>query len=484
MEIISIIALNLLLYYRTIRFYLVADDLAWFLKQPTLWKFKHINSLRSLTIWIKQRLYGGFTFGQNVKLEHCITTLLHTVISVLIYIAFGSDQVSLCAAILYACNPLNNQTSVWLNGRRYQMNIILVLGMIMCLGVKYGWLYAGALYCLTPMFHITAVFAPILLLWKYPWILLAVIAVVAFKFEDFVYAIKERYKKIPDADHREFTPQRLIIVTKVYGHYFFKMFFPGICAMTYPTLYHWGISKEGNKDAYSFNWMFYRGCLALGISGSIISYFLSNSDYKMACYAVFMALSLLQWCQIIAVFQDLADRYAGMATVFAMFFLSYFVHMFVPFHAVAVLACFAGYYIPNLLTVMRMYRSEGARWEYQRHYFPHLPAPLKFENEYLIQDKGDYLRAIVLIQEYLRYGGRDFSILFQAAKCNQAVGHYKEAIKFAEEASKNYTIGQEEKQSERIKTFLEHCKPPSGTIVGEPSRQVKRANERKEAKKK
>jgi hypothetical protein len=352
----------------------------------------------------------------------------------------------------------------------------------MLIEVKFGWAYALGLYAFTAVFHMTAVFAPVLLLWKYPLIGLAIAVLVVLNLKKFIRLLNERLKKIHDLDRRNFTPQRLIVIVKTYGYYFFKMFFPGVCAMTYPTLHFWGQTKEGNKDAYSFNIEFYKGCLAFVICIGIISYFINVQDYRILCFWVFMCLSLLQWCQIIAIFQDLADRYAGMATVFGMFFLSFFVHTYAGQYATAILGVFAGYYIAMLFIVMRMYRSEGARWEYQRHWFPQLPAPLKFENEYLIHDAKDFPRAWVLIQDYLKHGGRDFNILFQAAKCHQAVGRYEEAKKFAMEAAKNYLLYKENIQKKLVEDFLVHCRPPSGMIIGEKSRQVKRYEERKNKK--
>ncbi len=484
MPILIIIALNLILYVRTMKFLLVADDLAWYLRYSKYgWmKLNEVHSLEQFKRFIFERLYGGFTFGKNVSLDHLFSVALHTTIAIMMYYVFGavSDyNVSFWAAILYSCNPINNQTSIWLNGRRYAINIILVLGMMLLAPLTHGWAYAGALYWITTNFHMTAFFAPILLLGKYPWILLGVPVLLAARWKNIVWKINHRYERIKDDDRLKLTPERLFIIIKYYGHYFFKMLFPGICAMTYSKLFFWGQTKEGNKNAYSFNFDLLLGIISIIISGALI-YFLPVGYKYMAAY---MFLSLIQWCAIIPVVQDLADRYAGMATVFMMFFVSYFINLYGGQYAVAILSGIIGYYIPLLLTVMRMFQSEGSRWEYQRYFFPSLPAPLKFECEWLIHDQTDPMKAWVLIQNYLKFGGRDFSILHQAAKCHQMVGRFDEALKFAEEASKNYSIGNEAHQKIIIDNFIKGCVPPSGSIVGTPSRQVMRAEERKSKKK-
>lgn len=475
MHILIIVVLCLILYIRTMKFLLIADDLAWYLKNKNGWRsWKDVN-WGNLKDTLVNPLYGGFTFGRNVSLDHLFSIFLHTVIAVMIYMAFGANDVSFWAAILYACNPINNQTSIWLNGRRYAINIILVLGMIMVSNLSHGWAYAGVLYWLTSFFQVTAIFAPILLVGKYPWIALGVALFVAYKGREIFNKVSQRYKIVHDDDRKKFTPKRLIIIVKVYGHYFFKIFFPGICAMTYPTLHFWGQTKEGNKDAYSINVDFIKGILAFICSGVIL--FLIPIHYR--ALAIFMVLSLLQWCAIIPIVQDLADRYAGVPTVFAMFFLSYFAHQYAGVYAITILMAFVAYYIPMLLTVMKMYHSEGARWTYQRYYFPQLPAPLKYEAEWLIHDQRNPLRAWVLIQEYLKYGGKDFTILFQAAKCHQAVYRLEEAKAFAKLATENYHVGHEEREAKMVETFLAGCIMPSGSVVGPVSRQVRRAEERK-----
>lgn len=472
MEILIIIALNLLLYSRTYKFLLVADDMAWYLKNKKGWlKWSEIKNIHHLRMFLFDRFYGGHTFGPNVKFDHIFTTFLHTLICVLIYLAFGHNQVSFWAAILYSCNPLNNQTSIWLNGRRYAMNIIFVLGIVLASQLPHGYVYAGLLYFLTIFFQVTAVFAPVLLLYKWPLLGLLIPAIIAFKWKYLKDKLQDRFNRIKDDDRIKFTPKRGILIVKVYGHYFFKMFFPGLCAMTYPKLYWWGQTKEGNKDAYSFNWDFFIGCICLVLS--IVGFSLLNGEAKF--YWLFMCLSLIQWCHIIPVVQDLADRYANVPNVFAMFFLSYFVHQYAGQYAIPILVAFAAYYIPYLFTIMQMYRSEAYRWEYQRYFFPALPAPLKFECEHLIHDKQDYIRAWVLIQQCLRYGTKDFILFYQAAKCHLAVGRPDEAYALAMEAAKNYNIGHEDRQSKMVSDFLAH--------IPKPSRQVRRAQEREKEKK-
>lgn len=478
MNILLIVALNLILYVRTMKFLLIADDLGWYqrYREKGWCSFKKVIENRRwfyLQKFLFERFYGGFTFGRNVSFDHLFTTFLHTIICVMIYTAFGSNTVSFWAAILYSVNPINNQTSIWLNGRRYAINIILVLGIIMTSGLKTGWAYAGLFYWLTTFFQVTAFFAPVLLLWKYPIILLGIPIFWFIKGDTIIKKVRQRYEKVKDADRREFKLNRLTIITKVYGHYFFKMFFPGVCAMTYPLLHFWGQTEKGNKDAYALNLHFYRGVVAIVISVAGLGLFAYSHDYKMLCFWAFMCLSLLQWCHIVPIVQDLADRYANVPNVFAMFFLSYFVHQYAGPYAMVILACFASYYIPNLITVMRMYRSEGMRWTYQRYYFPWLPAPLKFEVEWLIHDRKDYPRAWVLIQEFLKYGNDDFTILYQAAKCHQAVGKNAEAYNLVMRASKNYHIGQLEHESKLVENFIKNL------TLGQPSRQVKRAEERK-----
>lgn len=473
MKILTIIILNTLLYYRTINFSIIVDDISWYRhiqKHPG--KYENILSILQL---INDRLYGAATLynpkwkeNTNIKIDHAFTTILHTTACVLIYFAFGHNNISFWAAIMYSCHPINNQTSIWLNGRRYLVNIILVLTM-MIIG-KWGIL----LYPLIGLFQVNAIFIPIVLSKHNPWFLLAIPIAIAIGYKQFKTKIDKRIKTIPDEDRTKFTPKRLIIITKYYGHYFFKMLIPGWCAFIYPMLHYWGRTKDGNKDAYSFNADWFRGIGAFIISGILIC--VLPVDYRIM--GIFMSAAILQWCAIIPVVGDLADRYASLANVFMMFFVSYLINTYIPEYAVAILVGLTVYYSTGLLRIMRMYQDYLSYWEYHRYYSPTIPMPRNNEAKWYL-DKMNPIKAWVLTQDGLAHTPNDFNLLQMAAVCHKVIGEYGSARAFAEKARQNYYLYTEKHNEPHLKIFIDSLELPSGTIVGKPSRQVVRAAERK-----
>lgn len=115
-----IISFNLILYYRTIKYDLVIDDIEWYRtpKQYPL-KFSHASH------HFHKIIYG--TIGLPLPIEHAITMSLHIVTAILI----GAWSGSLVAALLYSCHPATHQTAIWLNGRRYAILNLLILVVVM-----------------------------------------------------------------------------------------------------------------------------------------------------------------------------------------------------------------------------------------------------------------------------------------------------------------------------------------------------------------
>lgn len=53
--------------------------------------------------------------------DHALTSFIHALICVFIYLGFGKDNLSFIASLLFAFNPTNNQGSVWISGRAYAL---------------------------------------------------------------------------------------------------------------------------------------------------------------------------------------------------------------------------------------------------------------------------------------------------------------------------------------------------------------------------
>lgn len=474
--ILTIIAFNLIVYFRTLRNTIILDDLPWLAHRQkndlrTNLKNSGCPTWKAVYYDLLDRLYGAGTFGLNIEIEHLFRIFLNCLTSVLIYIAFGNNNISFWAAMLWIANPLNNQLTMWLNGRRFIINVILVLLIII-------YPLAGLiLYPLTLALQVSAVFVPVLFIDKYPWLLLGIPIVLAFGFKKLMTRLITRFERVHDSDRKIFTWKRIYIIVKDYGHFFFKMIIPRTCVFIYPMRYYWGITEKGNKEAYSFNYDFYKGIIALCLS--ILGIYLLPNIYKPM--AVFAVLATLQWCAIIPAIQDLADRYASLPNVFMMFFLSYLINTHTGQYALPILTGFIVYYTALLYDAMKPYRGMEAYWEHARYHFPELPAPLKYEIGHYL--RTDVNKAWMLAKDGLRYNPTEYTLLQQAAVCHKIIGNLEVAKEFAEMAAKNYYIGQKHIEEPKIQAFINNLGKTEIQVSVNDSRQVRRAKERELKKK-
>lgn len=114
----ALVAFNILLYWRTLSYGLVIDDIDYY----RMWRSQGFElSLNCLWHQLKLRLYGCGTFGLDVRKDHLTTLSLHIITAILI------SHISITAAFLWCTHPCTHQTSTWLTGRRYSLLNILFL---------------------------------------------------------------------------------------------------------------------------------------------------------------------------------------------------------------------------------------------------------------------------------------------------------------------------------------------------------------------
>lgn len=363
-EVIAIIVVNILLYSITLSFDLVMDDVQWYEKRSKGWPTQS-NIFKTLA----ERLYSGGTFGFNKMLDHFVTMCMWTLMCVMMYFAFGHSHASFAAAILLSVHPLMNQLSIWINGRRYLVCAILLMGMMILFNTKL-WPLAFGLYLLSGLFQVTIFFAPVLFIMKmkYGYLAIGLIGILLYSIRKWLKAkIDSRLSMIPCADLRTWNVNRPIVMVKLFGFYFWKMIFPGYIQMISPFLQMWGRTNEGNADAYKINGYFYKGIVALMCCGGIAW----AIPYNLLPYLVFMFLSLIQWCGILPITQSTSDRYASISTIFMCFFISYLSLYWLPFTlACCVLVFFFTQYIISTIQALPMYKNIDAWYDYHTSYDP------------------------------------------------------------------------------------------------------------------
>lgn len=406
-NILILILIVICVYARALRFGLIVDDV------------KHVQDIKggilvgnNILDSIRRRFYGAGTLSVggavNTRHEYTLSIIINAVIASLSFLAFSlfaPSDVAFFASLLFVLNPVNNQVLIWLNGRRYAVNIILVLLMMLCAPV--GILF----WLITPMFQVNAIFAPILL-GGYYWLLIPLSFLVGRSMIDKFIA---RSTLQPYHERNVVSLRRAVVIIKSYGWIFFKCLLPGKCMFVYRDLYYWGMRPSGDRDAYAFNGMFYRGLLAVGIS----LWGVAVLPESLVFLWVFMCLSMLQWSNVITITQTLADRYCSMGCLFMMFFLVsgvYWVADVVGWSPLLAIGVIAGVYYMGLRQVMEQYVDVEHMYNYQIYYDKEGVSARSFMASDLIKI-GDVLSAWEVVKQGLRYNPTDFKMLYQCALC-------------------------------------------------------------------
>jgi len=386
---------------------------------------------------LKHALYGAGIF-RNAKQEYLFTTLLHFTICVLIYDITDSLMVS----VLYMVNPVNNQTAVWLNGRRY------AIGVLCCLLVwKFKILFLP-LYAFAVWLHVHAIALPILILTTKYWYL------VPMGFLTFYVFGWKGLKSRHDIRKKDFAginelqkirPQKLIIYVKTLGFYFFHTIFPNKPRMYHEFLYYFSRYPDDIKRGYSFNFEFFKGLAVCTFAGYEI---VIQHNFWMLWWLAFIS----QWGNIYGVTQNAADRYCSLAGIGLMVTLNKYI-LILPTPSIAY-TFFITFYILRYLPLFRAYTSID-----NFHYYHINIEPGAVESRTLQATrclaKNDPFSAYALIKQGILYRPQDFKLLLLMSQVLFAMKKFEPAQQILNVAEKHVPLGDEEdckREFEKIRT--------------------------------
>lgn len=305
---LSIIAINIIIYMPTIFYKYVCDDLVVQTKQGPRPK----KLLTTILLNIR-----GSRHDDSV-LAHIITLISHTICCILIYIAFGSSTVSFLTAVLFAVNPINSECSIWLSGRHYIFNAILVLIMFI---IPYS-----------------------------------AIAILPFLIFMYITSIRNKLNS-PDLTCEEKTlrPRKLILLFKTYGYYFWSCFFPVKIGFYHNAVTKIGITKNYNEQVYNLDKHFYLGVLAVYL---VITNMIFNWNPAIRGL-VWFSICILPFCNLFTISQPIGFRYSYYANIGLMYFLAMNIINY-PW----AIGVFLGAYIMKLWTYMPAYKDDFWQAEY------------------------------------------------------------------------------------------------------------------------
>ncbi len=430
--ILLILAVIAVSFARTLKFGHVVDDInhAKFIAEGGL-SFKYPYSIATRFRY----LCYGVLFPNKPWLDHLITTCIHAAICVLAFVAFGATQASLVGALWYAVHPINHQTSVWLNGRRYQMNILFCL-LALWLIPKFP--LAAGLYFLTPILQINALFFPVIFFQTHWPVLMFMFPIcIGLALPGIKTWLLEK-KSAKDCEETwAIKPDKLIIVVKTMGFYGRRMLLPGVCTMWYTFLQKFGMEKKATEKAYEEDFDFFIGVFFLGCMGSLLVFWPNKG------FTLLVLLSLAQWGNLITPTQIIADRYVSFANLFFMQLLSMVVSNSIPEPwGLMVAAILFGMYWAWLWPTMEQYRDLNSFFDWNIAVNPGYAHQFGFKAESL-QSNGNPVGALHVAMEGLRLSPNDCGLNFKAAIFAFQLGLWEEGDRLLLRGVENVYTGQE-----------------------------------------
>lgn len=425
-QIITIIALNMLVYAKTLNYKYVSDDLSTF-KNPPKWKNK----------WHKWFLWVLGSYKWKEKYDYLLTLIIHTLVCIFIYLAFGANHLSFIASLLFSVNPANNQGSIWISGRGYVLATLLLL-------IAYYSLFLAPFALMAVGYFNVGYLAPLVFLASKKAYILAIMPIAWwFWWKSFKNAVVLKIAHETVIEDRKFHPRKFILAIKTVGFYMTLAVIPFKI-----TFYHSFLqSCAGNiimrKRAYKLDKFFYIGLTA--ILGWI---YLSITNWSLATYGMFWYfITIAPFSNFRRLNQEIAERYIYMANVGLTIAVAYFIHT-----NPILVAVFLSVYISRLFTTMRMYTDDfwliecsvcedpGA-W-----YVWHVRGFKRWQNK-------SFREAIMFWGMAHLLSPKEFKVLFNLSIALKIVGKVEESNHYLKLAEENVIPGQEEQVKQIISDF-------------------------------
>ena len=434
-----IIIVNLALYFKTLRFKFVSDDLAVFMKPPDVKNRWHKYWMR-LTgqIKLKNNSYGWhrgkIANVQTEEMEHLIALMIHTLICVMIYLAFGS----LTAALLYSVNPVNNQGTIWPGGRGYALPILCVL-----LALAWSWAAPALIFCSS---FTIGFLAPLALVGSTKWYLIGVAAVGwIINARKFTTAVKNKSTAESFTEDRlSFHPRKFVLAIKTFG------FYTTLCIIPFRiTFYHNFLQSAAgsfkNKAYTIWDRYFWIGIATLTAMIYLWVYH-PWTILSWACLA--WCITVAPFCNFVRANQEIAERFVALPNVFLTFALS---QIIAPFPVL--ITAFLIFYATRTYYTLSMYKDEYFITEVAVIEDPH--AWWAWHCRAMKRwDTQSYKEALILWVMAKLISPREFKILMNIATCLRLLKNTTEADAFLKLAEENIVPGQEKE----AKAFIEQHK--------------------------
>jgi hypothetical protein len=449
-----IIIVNLVLYFRTLRYKFVSDDLAVFMQPPEFknrWHKYWLRFIGALKIKNKSfyfmKIRGKFkcVITETEEIEHLLALLLHTAICVMIYLAFGSSPISFVAALLYATNPVNNQGTIWPGGRGYALPILCIL-------LALTWDWASPALIFSGWFTI-GFLAPLCLLGSIKWYLVGVwVLGCIINARKFIKAVKSKAGVESFVEDRlSFHPRKFVLAIKTFGFYF------TLCIIPFRiTFYHNFLQSAAGSlkhKAYTIWDKYFWIGLATLTAMIVLWVFHPWTILSWACLA--WCITVAPFCNFVRANQEIAERFVALPNVFLMFALAQVIVI-----SPVIITAFLIFYITRTYYTLQTYKDEYFITEMAIMEDPHAwwawhcRAMKRWNTQ-------SYKEALILWVMAKMISPKEFKLLINISTCLRLLKNQAEADKYLKEAEDNMVAGQEKEAKE----FIFQCRTGKPIIL-------------------
>ena len=433
--ILIIVAVNLALYLKTLRYKFVSDDFTVWRNPPVAKNAWHKAWLRFtgaakyLTpavrfLFVNKKLFIAVVKTEEV--EHLLALLIHIAIGVSIYFAFGPSEVSFVAALLYSVNPVNNQATIWPAGRGYALPILcLMLAMAVPI-ISPLTLYFCSWYTI-------GFLAPLALVGSKAWYVLASMPIIWFiHSRKYRKAINLKSSMETFDEDKKFDLNKVTVFLKTYGFYLALCLFP-----IRITFYHHHLqSMAGSmKDKAHSLWDKYFWIGLVGILGTIGYACYSWNPISWALVAFLVTIA--PFCNVIRANQEIAERFTALPNLFLMYVLALWITAyptlitgFLVFYAIRTFYSIRMYKDEYWITEVAVFEDPHAWWAW------HCRAMKRWDTQ-------SHKEALILWVMAKIISPREFKVLMNIATCLRLLKNDKEADEHLALAEQNMVKGQE-----------------------------------------
>lgn len=415
-KICIILLVNFIFFAKTLCYKYSSDDIPVFHNPP-----KTNNRFERIICWLDGRL------RLDPQKDHALTTFIHAMVCVFIYLGFGKNDISFLAALLFSLNPTNNQGSVWISGRAYALAALGMTGA-MAFPLLGGAGILLATYTnpgfLAPLALAGSSHAAMLLCLPLAWWI---------NWKRFTGNVKFKMEKEMFTEDKAIKPEKLILAIKTFGFYTMLAIVP-----FRNTFYHSFLQSaagSGRHKAYTLKDRFF--WIGLAVALSILAYLVMVPWNMVSFCLLWWTVCLAPFCNVMRMSQEIAERYcylpsAGLMVALATVLIAH----------PAAIGVFLAMYATRLWIYMECYQDDYYLLEHSCLNDPsawfawHVRGMKRWDNK-------SYQEAVIIWTMARLISPLEFKVNFNIATALAMSGHQEEAKHFMGVAAANIPPGQE-----------------------------------------